>query len=91
MNILEMKGIILDKIAQLTELNDPKTLQEVIDFLDTMLILPDTESDGWNDLPPEAQHELLQAIKRSDNDDQDNWISHEEVKKQARSWLQKQR
>lgn len=46
-----MKGVILDKIAQIAELDDPKTLQEVIDFLDTMLILPETESDGWNDLP----------------------------------------
>lgn len=91
MNILEMKGAILDKIAQIAELDDPKTLQEVIDFLDTMLILPETESDGWNDLPPEAQQELLQAIKRSENDDPENWISHEEVKKQAKSWLQKQR
>ena len=91
MKTLELKGIILYRIAQIAELDDPKRLQEIIDFLESMLVFPETNSDGWSDLPPNAQQELLSAIKRSENDDPENWVSHEDVMKQARKWLQNQR
>jgi hypothetical protein len=88
MNTLELKRVILTQIA---ELDDPEALQEILDFLNSKLIMPDSESDGWSDLPPEAQQELLEAIERSKKNDPENWVSHEEVMKQARQWLQNQR
>lgn len=91
MNTLELKGIILDRIAQIAELDDPKRLQEIIDFLESMLIFPESNSDGWSDLPPEAQKELLAAIEESESDDPSLFVSNEEVMKKARKWLQNQR
>jgi len=44
MNTLEMKGVVLAKIAQIAEIDDPNVLMEVIDFLDSMLVMPNTDS-----------------------------------------------
>ena len=87
MNTLELKGIILDRIAQIAELDDPKRLQEIIDFLESMLIFPETNSDGWSDLPPNAQQELLSAIEESESDDPSLFVSNEEVFKKYEKWL----
>ena len=87
MNTLEMKGVILDKIAQIAEMGDPNVLMEVIDFLDSMLIMPDADSDGWSDLPPEAQAELLEAIQESESEDESLFVSHQELMEKSRSWL----
>jgi len=84
MNTLELKGVILNKIAQL---EDPQMLQEVLDILESMLIFPDADSDGWSDLPPEAQQELLLAIKESESDDPSLFVSNEEVFKKYEKWL----
>ena len=88
MNTLEMKGVILDKIAQIAELDDPNVLMEVIDFLESMLVMPDTDSDGWSDLPPEVQTELQESIQESNSDDESLFNNHEEVMNKSRAWLE---
>jgi len=34
MNTLELKGLVLEKLTPFLKQNDPKQLQEIVDFLD---------------------------------------------------------
>lgn len=44
-------------------------------------------TDFWNDLTPEQQKDILEAIEESK--DPANWISHEDVKRKYDKWLTK--
>ena len=81
MNVLELKGSIFELIARI---DNPKSLHRVHEFLEHF---NDNSDDEWDEVPPVHQERILNAYKDSFNSD--NWVDHEDVKKQHAKWLQK--
>ena len=83
MNVLELKGSIFELIAQI---DNPKSLSRVHAFLKHFNDDSD-DNEEWDKVPPVHQERILNAYKESFNSE--NWVNHEDVKKQHAKWLQK--
>lgn len=83
MNVLELKGSIFELIARI---DNPKSLSRVHDFLEHFKDNPDDETE-WDGVSAIHQERILNAYEESFNSD--NWVNHEDVKKQHAKWLQK--
>ena len=82
MNTLELKGSLLDLIAQA---NDNSRLARLFEAYHD--IFTTEEEDWWDELPIEQQTRLSQSIEESY--DPKNLIDHEEMKKKHAKWLRK--
>jgi TRAP-type C4-dicarboxylate transport system substrate-binding protein len=82
MNVLAKKIEMFEILSQLHDetvlLKLYKTMKEVFES---------TQTDWWDDLPPEQQTRLQQSIEESY--DPENLIDHEEMKKKHAKWLRK--
>ncbi len=78
-----MKEVIIRQIAGL---EDPQTLQSIIDFLAN---LQQHQGDGWSDLPHAAKQDLRIAMEESQSDDASLFVSHEQVFKKYEQWLKR--
>ena len=84
MSILELKGNILQLLARLENRNHLATLQEIATkFVEEEISTHDIE--GYNDLSPEQQKDLLEAI--AETYDESKLIPHAEVVKRFDKWL----
>ena len=83
MNVLELKGSIFDLI---TRIDNPKSLARVHDYL--AHFTDNSEEEGeWEGVPPAHKERILNVYQENFN--QENWVEHDEVKKQHAKWLQK--
>ena len=83
MNVLELKGSIFELIARI---DNPKSLAHVHDYLAHFKDNPEEEGE-WEGVSPAQKERILNAYQESFNPE--NWVDHEEVKKQHAKWLQK--
>ncbi len=81
MNVLELKGGLLEMVANVRDEAILIQLQSAF----KKVIQP--ENDLWDELSDERKKLLDQAIEESY--DPNNWIDHEEVKKKHAKWLSK--
>ncbi len=80
MSDLELKGIIL---AIVGKADNRSQLERFV----TALQAVSDDEEWWNEIPQAQQKRILESYKESYNSD--NWIDHEDVKKQHSKWLQK--
>jgi hypothetical protein len=83
MNTLELKGSLLNLIAQA---NDGNRLAKLFEAYYTIFD-NEQETDWWDELPVEQQVKLEKAIAESY--DYANLIDHEDMKKKHAKWLRK--
>lgn len=84
MSNLEIKGNILEMVANIDDLESLKELKKLVaDFIGNRL----KESDYWDELSETEKNELEQAIMESE--DESNHVAHEEVMKTYKKWLDK--
>jgi hypothetical protein len=84
MNVLELKGSIIDMVAHL---ESPKELTRLRTLINDFVKSPD-EFEAYDDtysLTPEQEIELDEAIKQTYDPTQ--LVPHEEVIKKMRQWL----
>ena len=84
MNDLELKGTLH---AWLEKVKNRLELEQLAEFMRPSIEEDKEEEDSWNEIPPFHQERILNSYKESFNPD--NWINHEDVKKQHAKWLQK--
>jgi F0F1-type ATP synthase delta subunit len=76
MSVLELKGNLLQLLARLENHNHLATLNEIAtQFVEEEISTHDIE--GYNDLSPEQQTDLLEAIEQTY--DESKLIPHEEI------------
>ncbi len=84
MSVLELKGNILQLLARLENRNHLAKLQEIAEqFVAEEISIHEIE--GYNDLSPEQQTDLLEAIGQTYDDSK--LIPHDEVIKRFDRWL----
>ncbi len=86
MSVLELKGNILQLLARLENHHHLAKLQE----LATQFVneeISDHDIEGYNDLSPKQQIDLLEAI--AETYDKSKLIPHDEVIKRFDRWLTK--
>ena len=80
MSDLELKGIVLAIVGR------AESRVQLERFVEVIQEVADND-DWWADVPKEQQNRILKSHKESYNSE--NWVDHEEVKKQHAKWLQK--
>ena len=80
MNVAELKVDLVQLIMAIDEENTLRKMMKV--FKDVA-----QKEDWWDEIPVLHQARILQSYKDSFNSE--NWIDHEDVKKQHAKWLQK--
>jgi hypothetical protein len=78
-NELELKGYILSLIEK------AKDRAQLLLFVEAANDILEVEKDWWDELSPQQQHELDEAL--AECDDPTKLISHEEATKQINLWL----
>ena len=72
----------------ISRIQNPEDLQRIIMTIQEIMAEHfQEEGDGWNDLPPDAQTELREAIRESKSGDESLFTSHEEIMEKSRAWL----
>ncbi len=69
------------------EFQNEKILLQFYELLKTMKDNNEQDRDFWDQLSEEQKQDLDLAMLESE--DEKNWISHEEVMKDAKQWLKK--
>jgi hypothetical protein len=80
MSVLELKGSLMDMISSV---QNEETLERLVNLFRKTVHAH--EPDWWDDLSPQQQRELEEALAECDNPA--NLISHEEATKQIDRWL----
>ena len=80
MSVLELKGSLLEMIG---DIQNEDTLKNLF------ILIKDAsqDEDWWDNIPAKHQERILKSYEESFNSD--NWIDHEDMKKQHAKWLQK--
>ena len=84
MNALELKGSIIDLIAQI---KDVEVLQELNDLIKNTIRQNKTRGDWWDDLTSKEQEELDKALEASYHES--NWVTNKEAQATIQQWLDK--
>jgi hypothetical protein len=87
MNVLELKGELLDMISEFKKEEQLLKLHEVAKKMTDEAAAEDEEEDWWGDLSDAKREHLEKAIAHSRIPA--NRIPHEEVKKRHAKWLSK--
>ncbi len=66
------------------EIDSPQILDLFYEALQSFRTKPST-SDFWDEFTDEQKLELERAIEETENEE--NWVSHEQVKQEAQQWL----
>ncbi len=84
MSSLELKGGILELIAQI---DDKETLSELKNIISEFVGNHLKDSDSWDELSEEEKSELNTAIEESKDDA--NQVDHSKVMEKYKKWLGK--
>lgn len=82
MNALELKGSIIDLIAQV---RDVEVLNEINVLIKQAIQQKKEKGDWWDQLTPNQQEELDKALDESH--DESNWVTNDEAQLKIRQWL----
>lgn len=80
MNVAELK---VDLVQLIMAIDEESTLRNVIKAIKELA----QKDDWWDEIPLAHRERILNSYKESFNPE--NWVNHEDVKKQHAKWLQK--
>ncbi|MEZ4930851.1 MAG: hypothetical protein R2788_01810 [Saprospiraceae bacterium] len=84
MNALELKGSIIDLIAQV---KDADLLEELNQLIKQTIKSRKDKGDWWDELSVDQQMELDNALEASY--DESNWVTDDEAQVKIKQWLDK--
>jgi hypothetical protein len=84
MSVQELKGSMVDLLAQV---NDRNLLEQIYEVVQEIITDNLNKTDWWEELPLQAQKELETALEESK--DPENLVAHDVVKNQFQRWLSK--
>ena len=84
MNVLELKGNIIDLVAQV---KDVGLLEDLNDLIKNAIKKSKEKGDWWDELSPVQQDELDKALE--DSYDESNWVTNDKAQATIQQWLNK--
>lgn len=84
MSVQELKGSMVDLLAQV---NDRNLLEQIYEVVQEIITDNLNKTDWWEELPMHAQKELEAALEESK--DPENLVAHDVVRNQFERWLSK--
>ncbi len=81
MNVLELKGNIIDLVAQV---KDVGLLEDLNNLIKNAIKKSKEKGDWWDELTPAQQEELDKALE--DSYDESNWVTDGEAQATIKQW-----